>query len=161
MSIRILILSLLLSPILPKALDISEQKKFTFYYFGASDCGYCNIVENIVLMKKIKRQLTKELDGQIKFVIVCFDNDISSGLDFVQKYGKWDEISIGQRYFNEIALQTLNNTKIPGLPHVVVSEDSYKLVGTIPILLERTIVVDLAGFKQIRGWADKNYYPIL
>ena len=60
----------------------------TVFYFGATNCGYCNIQENIEKIKAIKSELPKKYkDEKIKSVMVVFDNDIEEGLKFIEK---WD-----------------------------------------------------------------------
>ena len=79
------------------------------------------------------------------------DEDIEEGLKFIKKYGYWDEISIGSFYYNELALNYLNKTEIPGVPHVMVYKDFLmkKKEMFIPIIMERKLLVDLAGATQI------------
>ena len=87
------------------------EEKYVVYYFGATDCAYCNIPENIENIKKIKLEFSqKYINKNIKYVMVCFDEDIEQGIKFIKKYGYWDEISIGQRYYNDLSLQCLNKS---------------------------------------------------
>jgi thiol-disulfide isomerase/thioredoxin len=138
------------------------EERYIVYYFGASNCGYCNIPDNIKNIKRVKIELSQKYkDKKIKYVMVCFDNDIEEGLRFIKKYGYWDEISIGQRYYNELSLQCLNTTKIPGVPHIVVCKDTYTSLSkwSIPLIKERKVLVDLVGGKEIDNWI-KNGYPL-
>lgn len=139
-----------------------NEEKYVVYYFGATDCGYCNIPENIENVKKIKVEFSqKYIDKTVKYVMVCFDNDIEQGIKFIKKYGYWDEISIGQRYYNELSLQCLNKTKIPGVPHIIVYKDIYSSVSkwSIPVIKKRDILVDLVCGNEINEWI-KNGYPL-
>jgi hypothetical protein len=87
------------------------------------------------------------------------DKDIEEGLKFIEKYGYWDEISIGAFYNNELALSYLNKTEIPGVPHVMVYKDSLikKEKVSVPIIKERKLLVDLVGGTQIGDWINSSY----
>src|SRR6185369_11996876 len=108
----------------------SQEKKakdsiYSVIYFGSTDCYYCNIEKNISNISKMVTEIKdtyKQLN--IKTTIVSMDKDIAEGLKFIEKYNEknWDEIAIGSFYKNELALAYLNNTKIPGVPHLVVSK---------------------------------------
>jgi hypothetical protein len=87
------------------------------------------------------------------------DENIEEGLKFIKKYGYWDEISIGKFYNNELALNYLNKTEIPGVPHVLVYKDILikKEKVSVPIIKERKLLVDLVGGTQIGNWINNDY----
>jgi len=133
---------------------------YVVYYFGATSCGYCNMPKNIEKIKKIRIDFSgKYPDLNVKYVMVCMDEDIDEGLKFIKKYGYWDEISIGNFYNNELALSYLNKTEIPGVPHVLIYRDLLvkKEKLSIPIIKERKLLVDLVGGTQIGSWINDGY----
>ena len=137
-----------------------SKETLVVYYFGATSCGFCNVLENIEKIKKIKTEFSeKNKDSNIKFVMVCMDKDIEEGLKFIKKYGYWDEISIGNFYNNELALNYLNKTEIPGVTHVMVYRDLLVIKEklSIPIIKERKLLVDLVGGTQIGSWINEGY----
>jgi hypothetical protein len=138
------------------------KETYVVYYFGATSCGFCNISENIEKIKRIKIEFSKKYaDFNIKYVMVCMDKNIEEGLRFIKKYGYWDEISIGNFYNNELALNYLNKTEIPGVPHVMVYGDLLVIKEklSIPVIKERKLLVDLVGGTQIGNWIN-NGYPL-
>jgi hypothetical protein len=139
----------------------NESKEvYVVYYFGATSCGFCNMPENIEKIKRIKIEFSEKYPGyNIKYVMVCMDRNIEEGLKFIKKYGYWDEISIGAFYNNELALNYLNRTEIPGVPHVMVYKDLLmkKKEMSIPIIMERKLLADLVGGNQIGKWIDSGY----
>jgi len=141
----------------------NESKEvYVVYYFGATSCGFCNIPENIEKIKRIKIEFSEKYpDCNTKYVMVCMDRDIEEGLKFIKKYGYWNEISIGAFYNNELALNSLNRTEIPGVPHVMVYKDYLlkKKKFNIFIRKERKLLVDLVGGTQIGNWIN-NAYPL-
>ena len=84
----------------------AAKTRLTIFYFGGSDCGYCNLPNNIKNISKMKFELPKHHKGiSAKFVMVVMDEDIKEGLQYLKKYGYWDEVSIGQFYYNELMLE--------------------------------------------------------
>lgn len=151
----------LISPIFLRSQD-SYKETYVVCYFGATNCGYCNIPANIEKIKQIKNEFFKKYpDFNTKYVLVCMDRNIEEGLEFIKKYGYWDEISIGGFYNNELALNLLNTTKTPGVPHVMVYKDTYSKLEqfSIPVIKERKLIVDLVGGTQIGNWIN-NGYPL-
>ena len=149
----------LIAPIFLRSQD-SYKEAFVVYYFGATNCGYCNIPANIEKIKQIRNEFFKKYpDFNTKYVFVCMDKNIEEGLEFIKKYGYWDEISIGSFYNNELALNFLNTTKIPGVPHVMVYKDIYMKIEqfSVPVIKERKLLIDLVGGTQIGNWIDKGY----
>ncbi len=134
--------------------DIKSEEILVVYYFGATDFGFCTAPGNIKKIKRIKTDLSDKYgDNKIKFVMVCMDKDIKKGLKFIQKYGYWDEISIGSFYNNELALAALNISPVPEVPHIFVFRDVLSLgKWNLPLIRERTLLVDLAGGEQISEW---------
>jgi thiol-disulfide isomerase/thioredoxin len=146
----ILIILLILSSML------YAQEHLTLYYFGATSCGWCNTPDCISSINKMHKEF-KEIHKEynVKFVMVCMDSDIKEGLKFIDKYGYWDEISIGSFYYNELVMNYLDKTKIPGVPHIIVFKDQYENEST-PIIKKRITIKDIVGEKEIKGWVDNR-----
>jgi len=130
-----------------------------FYYFASSQFGYCAMPENIKKIKKIKTELCEKYKKtKIKFVMVCLDDNLEKGLKFIMKHGYWDEISIGKSFGNELALNYLNVSKIPKVPHILVFKDLHETgKWNLPVIKERKLIVDLAGAGQIEKWIQQEY----
>ena len=136
-----------------------EKATLVVYYFGATSCGFCNTEDFVNNIKKIRNEFSgvhKEFD--VKYVMVCMDREIEKGLKFINKYGYWDEISIGSHYKNELVLNYLDKTNVPGVPHIVVFEDKYENEH-VPIIKERRTIVDKVGAEEIKEWIN-NKYPL-
>jgi len=135
------------------------EEALVVYYFGATNYGFCTAPENIKKIKKIKTDFSKKYKGlNMKFVMVCMDEDIKEGLKFIKKYGYWDEISIGGFYTNELALYLLNRAQIPKVPHILVFQDTLATERwNIPVLKRRKLLVDLMGGKEIEDWIEEEY----
>ena len=106
--------------------NLNSQRKqsediLVFYYFGSTNIGFCTAAENIEKIKRIREDLPLKYNNiRIKFVLICLDEDMEAGFKYVKKYGQWDEISIGDAFRNELALNYLNTTEVPSIPHIIV-----------------------------------------
>lgn len=137
----------------------SPTERLTVFYFGGSDCPYSMDEKNIANIDKMRAELS-EKHNQIpfKFVMVVMDQDIDQGVLFAKKYRPWDELSIGQFYHNELMLEHVNRSAIPGVPHIMIYRDSL-VVGqhNIPTIKQRTLLVDLVGESAISKWIQSGY----
>ena len=110
-------------------------------------------------MKKMKAELpAKYKQRQFKFVLVVMDEDVERGIQYTKKYPAWDEISIGKFYYNELMLQHVNKTQIPGVPHIMVYNDVLtRGKFNVPLIQKRSLLVDLLGAKTIDAWVNEGY----
>ncbi len=130
----------------------------TVFYFGGSDCSFCMNPTEIANINALRRDLPKLYpQRRFKFVLVVMDEDISRGIKYLQKYPGWDEVSIGSRYNNELMLAHLNETKLPGVPHLMVFRDGLTTRRSVPLLKTRTLLAELVGGHQIQHWMQSNY----
>jgi hypothetical protein len=151
---------LLIGAILDSGVQKEQKKEFlVVYYFGATDIGFCAAPENIQKIKKIKTDFSARHKSQnLKFVMVALDENIEEGLKLINKHGTWDEISVGSRFRNELALAYLNRSKIPVVPHILVFKDVISSgKWNIPVVHRQELLADLAGGEQIAGWIEKGY----
>jgi len=132
----------------------ATKEQYILLYYGATDCYYCNLPENIHNINTLVKSIGQKYAG-VKKVLVCMDKDLKEGLAFINKYDStWNEISIGSFYENELAYQYLNNTKIPGVPHILFVKRSYSDENEyhVPVSSKTDILVDLVGGKEINKW---------
>jgi hypothetical protein len=135
----------------------NDKPTLVIYYFGAASCGWCNTEDCINSIKRLHKEFSGiHKEYIVKFVMVCMDTNIEEGLKFIGKYGYWDEISVGSHYKNELVMNYLDKTSIPGVPHVIVFRDLYENDST-PIIKERKTIKDLVGANKIKEWVDKKY----
>jgi hypothetical protein len=130
------------------------KEQYILFYYGATDCYYCNVPENIANINRLCKGIEKKYPVTKK-VMVCMDRDLQEGLRFINKYDSvWDEISIGSFYQNELAYEHLNKTETPGVPHIILmkrvysDENRYK----VPVAIKTEIIADLVGGKEINAW---------
>jgi hypothetical protein len=135
------------------------KQTLVIYYFGATNCGWCNTEECINSIKKMHQEFSNiHNEFNVKFVMVCMDTDINEGLKFISKYGYGDEISIGSHFHNELVMNYLDKTKIPGTPHIIVFRDLYEN-DSAPLIKKRKTIIDLVGVNKIKEWVE-NKYPL-
>ncbi len=90
--------------------------------------------------------------------MVVMDDSLDQGYQFTKKYLPWDEVSVGKFYSNELMLEHVNRSPIPGVPHIMVYSDSL-LIGkyNIPLIRKRTLLLDLVGESAIGKWIQSGY----
>jgi len=92
----------LFGPIILRSQD-PYQDTYVVYYFGATNCGYCNIPANIEKIKQVRNEYFKRYpDFNTKYVFVCMDRNIEEGLEFIKK-----NTDIGMKY--QSAVFTITN----------------------------------------------------
>ncbi len=137
----------------------NSHTRLSIFYFGGSDCGYCNLPNNVTNIKNMRADFSRHHKGlSTKFVMVVMDEDIKEGLHYIEKYGYWDEISIGEFYNNELMLEHVNRSKIAGVPHIMVYRDSLSTDSlNVPIITKRILLKDLVGGSAIDKWIKENF----
>ena len=131
----------------------------TLFYFGGSFCPHSVEPTNIANINSIRSNLPKIYPGTtFKFVLVVMDNNLQDGLKYASNYPNWDELSIGSFYNNELMIAHVNQSAIPGVPHIMYYSDSLTIdkLG-IPKIRKRTLLVDLVGESAIQKWIQDNY----
>lgn len=139
----------------------SNKSQLTLFYFGGTDCYYCNLPENVKNINKIHAEFPRQYkNNHIKFVMVVMDKEIPDGLKYLKKYGYWDEISVGGFYNNELMLEHVNRSRVSGVPQIMVYQDSLSIdtLG-VPVISKRTQLIDLLGKNAINQWVS-DHYPL-
>jgi len=90
--------------------------------------------------------------------MVCFDKDLTKAMEFTNKFGVWDEVSLGGRYQNEMALRLLNVSDIPGTPHIIMTNEIHQpgeRFKSVPVVKEEVILIDKIGTNDILKWINE------
>lgn len=134
------------------------QNQLTVFYFGASDCGPCSRPEVIQSINKINAEIDSVYkNSNVKLVMVTIDSNRKEAIKYITKYDSWDEFSMGSRYKNELAMSHLNEAEIPGLPHIIISEDEFAESGYgTTTLKQRRHVKSIMGGVEIVGWVNSG-----
>ena len=137
----------------------SSNRRATVFYFGGSDCPFSVDEKNIANIDKMRSELArKHTQIPFKFVMVVMDDSLEQGVQFAKKYIRWDELSIGQFYNNELMLEHVNRAAIPGVPHIMVYSDSLEIGKyNIPSIKKRKLLLDLVGESAIGKWIESGY----
>ena len=137
----------------------AEKDQYIVLYYGATDCYYCNLPENIQNINLMIKNIGDKYPD-IKKVMVCMDKNLQEGMKFIAKYdSSWTEISVGSFYQNELAYAYLNNTEIPGVPHVILVKRSYKVTEkyNVPVTVKTEVLAELVGGNAINQWIKDGY----
>lgn len=136
-----------------------SDNRLTVFYFGGSDCPFCLHKKHIANIDRMRTELaTKYVPTPFKFVMVVMDDSLDQGYQFTKKYLPWDEVSIGRFYDNELMLEHVNRTTLPGVPHIMIYLDSLQVGdGNIPSIKKRKLLLDLVGESNISKWIETGY----
>ena len=140
------------------ASSVIAQQHLTIFYFGATSCGPCNRSEVVESIKEMKAKFDSvHNDYKTKFVMVCMDENIAEGLKFIQKYGYWNEISIGSWFNNELVLANLNKTDIPAAPHILIYSEIFEKAkyGTV-LIKNKELIKEILGGDKIVAWVKSG-----
>ncbi len=138
--------------------SLYAQEHLTIFYFGATNCGPCNRPEVVKSIKEMKAQFDSvHKDFKTKFVMVCMDENIAEGLKFINKYGYWDEISIGGWFHNELVLANLNKATIPGVPHIFIYRETFeKAKYGVELIKTKKLIKEIVGGDKIVDWVKSG-----
>ncbi len=136
--------------------------RFVVYYFGGSTCPGCTMESTLSAIDTIRQEFPKSdiaKNRTVKFVCVCMDRYLRSAMRFVGKCGPWDEISIGGHYKNEILLQYLKLSEVPGVPQLMIFSDKcyHDKEKNCWQFTDRTLVLSLVGPSQMQRWISNGY----
>lgn len=138
-----------------------QDEKLVLMFFASTQCAHSTNEGNISALKNIKQEFREKYPQyDIKMVMVCFDTPFEESLALANRYGDWHEISLGARYKNELALRDLNESILPGVPHLIVYQDTYQpleRLGSISRISTREKLADLIGFQQMNEWKIKGF----
>lgn len=148
---------------------VASENNYVMVYFGSSNCQYSNDERIPKAINEIQKKLQAKSDAEnMKFnsVGVSIDWDLKDGLNHLDKSGDFNEIMVGNNWFNHGSLKYFfqDSLTTPGTPQVLILKRSYSLNenGSLRTganhanLVSDSLIVRLAGVESIIGWNDKK-----
>lgn len=117
---------------------LADGDEIVLVYIGASSCAAClsdEIKEDVRRLKAQYHTLATRADKAFSTIGVSIDWDISEGMDLLEGYGDFDEISVGRNWQNSLA-RVLVWEDYPGRPAIPQA-----------LVLERRVRADAGGIR--------------
>ncbi len=140
---------------------LATGQELLMVFITASSCGASRDTELPALLERAKllaRASVKEEDESFRAVAVALDWDVATGYAFLERFGQFDQVSVGANWMNEGSIKYIWRD-VPGhatMPQVlllsrnVVADSSGIHVG--PERLLRRLV----GTEEIRRWVESG-----
>ncbi len=100
-----------------------EERELVLVYIGAASCGPCNDPEFKAVLSRFKNTLAalaRAEHRKLRSIGVSTDWDVDSGLQFLRDSGAWDEMVVGNNWYNSAVIEHIWNfpTAEAGIPSV-------------------------------------------
>jgi hypothetical protein len=134
-----------------------EERELVLVYIGARSCGFCNDPEFKVVLSRFKLAiagLAQVERRKLRTIGVSNDWDVEVGLQFLRDCGPWDEVVVGNNWYNSAIIEHVwNLPDVDGsIPQVVVFERAFILTGTRWIPGVKRYLIRLIGKVQMNEW---------
>lgn len=145
--------------------DLSQRGQLLLLFFGSSTCGFSNDPRLPSLLRQAKADVAAQAsDEDLNFwtIGVALDWSLQAGEDHLDKFGYFDETSIGSNWANSLALQFIWSQPDPNgaTPQVVVAYRELLTPATDSIAKvsadAETIVLRRVGLDEIKTWVDRG-----
>lgn len=142
----------------------SERGQLMFLLFGSSTCGFSNASVLPSLIRRAKALVAEQ--GSVyglgfMTVGVALDWSIEDGRDFLDGFGRFDEVSVGYSWSNSMALEYIWQQRAEGTtPQVLVVYRKLESPATDSIarirVKKQNVVVRKAGLTAIKTWVERR-----
>ncbi|MEX2362041.1 MAG: hypothetical protein WD597_00405 [Balneolaceae bacterium] len=145
-----------------------QNKEYALILLTSSTCSFSNNQELIKIFKELKKQINnKTISENVGFTAIgiSLETDPLNGLSHLKKYGKFNEIIIGNNWSNLGAIRYIFND-IKGYaitPQVLVTVREYKMIGSDTFSKQRAGIVNeyavirKVGTDQIKLWKEEGF----
>lgn len=136
-----------------------------FVYLGNSTCGWSNNENLPAAVKQTKQRLAAYADSSgatFKAVAVALDYNIEAGLAHISKFGRFDEVSVGDHLTNVFATDYFSSMGLVfATPQIAVYEVSvglprYAADSAAIGFVGRTYLGTARGLRAILHWAESG-----
>lgn len=136
-----------------------------FVYVGHSACGWCNNEDLPPAVKRVKQRLAAYADSSgitFKALAVALDYNLGAGLNHISKFGRFDEVSVGDHLTNVIATDYFTSKGLRlATPQIAVYQvwvglPSYAADSTTIGFIGRRHLGTARGLRAILHWAESG-----
>lgn len=129
-------------------------------FVGASFCGAHREPGFPEAVERVKTRLQQDAQrsgATFRAIAVSLDWEPDSALAFLKPFGRWEELSVGGNWTNELALRFLwsGPSPEPTVPQVIVLERDVQAGASVRVSAPRELH-RVVGAIPIRRWADSG-----
>ena len=134
-----------------------EERELVLVYIGAPSCGACADPEFKAVLSQFKHTLADIARAErrkLRTIGVSNDWEVDLGLQFLQDSGPWDELVVGNNWYNSAVIEHIWNLPDAdgGIPQVIVFERSFVFSGHRMVPGVRRYLIRLVGKGEVMDW---------
>jgi hypothetical protein len=135
-------------------------------YIGGYSCGACNDPEFKEILSRFKLAiagLAQAGKRKLRTIGVSSDWDVDRGLQFLRDCGPWDEVVVGNNWYNSAVIEHIWNLPDTNgaIPQVIVFERSFVMTGRRMVPSPKRYLIRLIGKREVSEWlASGSIEPV-
>ena len=138
-----------------------EERELVLIYIGAHSCGACNDPEFKALISRFKHAIAGLAEAEhrkLRTIGVSSDWDVDAGLQFLRDCGPWNELVVGNNWYNSAVIEHIWNLPdtIGAIPQVIVFERSFVLTGKRWVPVGKRYLIRLIGKTELNKWFESG-----
>jgi hypothetical protein len=138
-----------------------HQHELVLIYFGSSWCSPCVDPEfkaALTRLKSVVAELARSEHRTFRSVGVSVDWDVEAGLRFLNESGPWDEVNIGNNWYNSSVIEHFWNQpdSKPAVPQVLLIARSFLVEGSRYVPASKEYLVRLVGKLEVENWIPRS-----
>jgi hypothetical protein len=136
---------------------VRREHELVLIYFGASTCGPCVDPEFKAALRRLKTvvaDIARSEHRTFRSIGVSIDWELELGLSFLNDSGPWNEVIVGNNWYNSAAIEHFWNQQdsMPALPQVLLLERSFAVTAKRRFPGPKNYLVRLVGRHEVEKW---------
>ena len=138
-----------------------EERELVLVYIGGYSCGFCNDPEFKAVLSRFKlaiAELAQAEHRKLRTIGVSNDWDVDAGLQFLRDCGPWNELVVGNNWYNSAVIEHVwNLPDVSGaIPQVIVFERSFLMTGRRMVPGTKRYLIRLIGKHEVSEWLARR-----
>lgn len=146
--------------------DATSGTELIAIYFGSANCAWSNRDSMPQAVREVKTALAEKADARghaFASVGVALDWSVEEGLDHLDRFGHFDEVSTGRNWLNSAAVDYVwkDVPGRPATPQILVLKRTVRGPGLGSsggryVVDDPNVVVRKVGYHEILRWVDED-----
>jgi hypothetical protein len=133
------------------------EREIVLVSIGGASCGPCNdpaFKDVLVRFKRALAKLAEDAHRKLRTIGVSNDWEVDTGIEFLRTTGPWDEIVVGNNWYNSAIIEHfwMAPNAEPAIPQVVVFERSFEITGQRFVAGPKRDLLRLVGKEALESW---------